>query len=173
MFYKPNKTYHIVLRSPKIWAWSVNPCQRKVGCQNYGGLPDTLKLHVSIRLIGYNKTVLRNIGGCLRLCLHIDFPLIAPRSSFIMWGEFNSKAFLSLNKSMFALPVARIFIMERASQSMICLLRVEFGQWINWLTEPNLTELRVCSNNGLHISLWTEPGTNRIVPNTALSALHC
>ena len=69
---------------------------------------------------------------CWRLCLHIDFPVIAPRRSLTKRGEITSKAFLSRNKSMLALPFARIFIREMASPSMICLL--EFSL-VNGLTD--------------------------------------
>ena len=41
-FYTPNKTWFVILSSPKIWAWSVNQCLRKVVCQKNHELLDTL-----------------------------------------------------------------------------------------------------------------------------------
>ena len=42
MFYTCKKTFSSVLSAHQIWAWYLNACQKKVGCQNYCGLWDTL-----------------------------------------------------------------------------------------------------------------------------------
>ena len=42
MFHTCKKTYPSILWAHQIWAWYLKPCQKKVGCQNYRGLPDTL-----------------------------------------------------------------------------------------------------------------------------------
>ena len=42
MFYTCKKTYPSVLSAHQIWAWYLKACQKKVGCQNYCGLWDTL-----------------------------------------------------------------------------------------------------------------------------------
>ena len=41
-FYTCKKTWSSVLSAHQIWAWYLKPCQKKVGCQNYCGLPITL-----------------------------------------------------------------------------------------------------------------------------------
>ena len=42
MFYTCKKTFSSVLSAHQIWAWYLNACQKKVRCQNYCGLWDTL-----------------------------------------------------------------------------------------------------------------------------------
>ena len=42
MFHTCKKTYPSILWAHQIWAWYLKPCQKKVGCQNCRGLPDTL-----------------------------------------------------------------------------------------------------------------------------------
>ena len=42
MFYTCKKSFSSVLSAHQIWAWYLNACQKKVGCQNYCGLWDTL-----------------------------------------------------------------------------------------------------------------------------------
>ena len=42
MFYTCKKTFSSGLSAHQIWAWYLKACQKKVGCQNYCGLWDTL-----------------------------------------------------------------------------------------------------------------------------------
>ena len=46
MFHTCKKTYPSILWAHQIWAWYLKPCQKKVGCQNYRGLPDTLYFNI-------------------------------------------------------------------------------------------------------------------------------